>query len=101
MSSVAILFLKNLMFTRFEYLTSVNFLGRSAIKPDEGSTRLHRKILSFHHATQLQNHARARGLCYRTSTSAEGVRNHLRAESVLENVTGSFLSHCFGFSLPM
>ena len=79
--------LKNLMFMRFENLTSVTFLERNAIKPDEGAARLHRNILNFHHATHLQNHARARGVCYRTFTSAEGVRSHLRVESVLENVS--------------
>ena len=79
--------LKNLMYTRFEYLTSVNFLGRSDIKPDEGATGLHPKILNFYHATQLQNRARARAVLYWSFTSAEGVHNHLRAESALENVS--------------
>ena len=79
--------LENLMFTKFEYLTFVTFLGRRAIKPDEGAARLSRNILNFYHATQLQNHSRARAVCYRSFTSAEGVRNHLRVESVLENVS--------------
>jgi hypothetical protein len=79
--------LKNLMFTGFEYLTSVTFLGRSAIKPDEGATRLHRKMLNFYHATQVQNHARGRAVCYRSCTLAERVRSHLRIEYVLDNVS--------------
>jgi hypothetical protein len=76
---------KNLMFTRFEYLTSVTFLGSIAIKPDEGATRLHWKILKFYHATQLENHARTWAFCYRSFTWAEGFCSHLRVESVFEN----------------